>query len=100
VFEWFPAEGNVYPIFDGNPEVSDLRGTASAPSINLAVDNQPAADARADRDVKDRRHSLSGTEQRLGESGYVGVVAQDRGPAEHVFDPASQRKIIPTFDLV
>src|SRR5262249_9708276 len=69
-------------------------------AIDLAVDDESAADAGADGDVEDGRAALAGAGQGFGQAGDVGVVAQHRGPAEEVEDPVGQGKVVPPRDLV
>src|SRR5262245_15163586 len=78
----------------------DLGCPASTAAIDLAVDNQPAADAGADGDVNDGRQPLAGAEERLGQAGDVRVVTQDRGQSRDVADPVGEREIVPALDLM
>src|SRR5262249_54759543 len=66
--------------------------------INLLVYDQPPANAAADGDVENRRQSLAGADQGLGQAGTVGVVAQHRRQAEHFGDPVGQWKAGPALD--
>src|SRR5262249_59506454 len=43
-------------------QMSNLRRSVPAAAIDFAIDNQPAADAGADRDVEDRRQGFPGSE--------------------------------------
>src|SRR5437868_14264786 len=60
-----PAGGDVFQgndcrarrVCGANAKVSNLRRAASAPAVNLAVDDQRAADTRADIHVENRRYS-------------------------------------------
>src|SRR5262245_25870670 len=80
--------------------MSNLRRAAAAAAIDLTVDDQAAADAGADRDVEDRRQPLAGAEERFGQTGDIGVVAQYCRPTQQLGDPISQGKIVPIRDLM
>src|ERR1043166_8804315 len=82
------------------PQVPDLRRSAAHAPINLAIDDQPAADAGADRDVEHRGKTLARPEQRFGEPGDVGVVPEHRGKADQLADPVGEREIVPALDLM
>src|SRR5262245_21170215 len=81
-------------------QMPDLRRTSPATPIDFPVDAQAAADAGADRDVENRRKSLAGAEERFGEAGDVGVVAQRRGQAHEIANPVREREIVPAVNLV
>src|SRR5262245_60131601 len=89
-----------FPFIKRDTQVADLRSPAAAAAVDLAVDDQAAADARADGDVEDRRKPLARSEKGLRESRDVGVVAQHRRPAEHLLDPRRQSEAVPALDLV
>src|SRR5947209_1223818 len=78
----------------------DFRRSPPAAAIDLASDDEAAADARADGNVEDWREPLARTEDRFGQAGDIGVVAQYRGPAQHFSNPVGQRETVPAFDLV
>ena len=59
-----------------------LRRSPADTTIDLAIDNQAATDARADGDVENRRQMFPCTKQGLGQTGHVGIVAQCYRPAE------------------
>ena len=44
--------------------MTDFDGSLARAAVNFAVNNQPAADARADGRVEDRRQAFPGAEQR------------------------------------
>src|SRR5262249_2654569 len=73
-------------------QMPNLRRPASHTAVDLAVEDEAAADAAADGDVEDRRQPLARAVQRLGEAGDVGVVAERGGQARHVGDPVGQRE--------
>ena len=78
----------------------NLRRAAAAAAIDLAVDDQSAADAGADGDVEDRRQPLARAEQRFRQAGDVGVVAEDGRQPDKVADPVGEREAVPAVDLM
>ena len=52
-------------VVGADAQVADLGGAALGAAVDAAVEDQPAADARADGDVKDRRSAAAGAEARL-----------------------------------
>src|ERR1043166_7476793 len=81
-------------------QMPNLRRSPPAAAVNFAVDDEAAADAGADGDVEDRRQSLAGAEECLGEAGDVGVVAEHGGAADESRDPVAEREAVPAGDLV
>src|SRR5262245_18054599 len=84
----------------GHLQMPDLGGAPAHTPVNLTIDNESAANAGADGDVEDRRQSLAGAEERLGQARHVGIVAQSDRPAEQLADPRRQWEIVPSADLV
>src|SRR5690348_14363133 len=80
--------------------MANFRCSTPYPAINLSIDNQPAANTRADGDVEDWRQTLAGTEGRVGRPRHVSIIAEHRRPAKHVGDPLGQWEVVPAFDLV
>src|SRR5207253_2440812 len=68
--------------------------------IDLLIDDQSAADAGANRHVKDRREALACPKERFAEPGDIGVVADRARPAELLFRPVGERESIPAADLM
>ncbi len=82
-------------------KVPDLGCSEAGAAVDAVVDDECAADAAADCDVKEGRMATPGAEPELGESGGVGVVFNDGAWDFEVFaDPIGQREIVPTFNLV
>ena len=57
------------------PQMADFGGGHSAAAINLAIDDQPAADAAADGDIEHDAAPAAGAELRLGQPGHVAIVS-------------------------
>jgi hypothetical protein len=76
------------------------RPRAAAP-VDLAVEDQAAADPAADRDVEQRGEPDARPEPGLAQPGGVGVVVQDdaRDPGR-LAEPVGQREAVPPLDLV
>ena len=79
----------------------DLGCSEAGASVNAIVDDECAADAAADRYIKEGRIATPGAEPEFGEASRIGVVFNDGGGDFELFaDPIGQREIVPTFDLV
>src|ERR1019366_6824195 len=75
--------------------VTDLaRGVARA-VVELAVENQAAADPRTDRDADHVLRSPGGADPPFAERGAIRVVVERRAKPDIVRDPVAQREVVP-----
>ena len=76
-------------------DVPDLGADPEAAAVELPVDDDPAADAGADRHAHDEPLVATGAEPRLAPGGGVGVVLDDDGQADPLLDLLAQRPVPP-----
>src|SRR6478735_5890365 len=75
--------------------VAELAGDAVPPALDVAVDDEGAADARAERDDDDVRLSPGGTEGRLGPGRGIGVVVDGDRQGDALRQRVTQRLVAP-----
>ncbi len=81
-------------------KVSQLGGDAAAACIELSADDQRAADAAADVGVENDAGAAARAEERLGQTGGIGVVGHGGGQPQRLAAPLPQIKILPAGNLV
>ena len=80
--------------------MTDLRHRGTPAAVEPTVDDQPAANAGADRHVEDRSQTASCPQPGFGQGGGIAVVPQHDRQSETVAAPLDEREIIPAFDLM
>ena len=99
MFQRHHAEISVVPI--DHPEVADLHGAGTGSAIDLAVNDQAAANATSHSHIEDRREAPPRAEAGLGQSGGVGVVGnRDPFDTDRTTEPVCEREVLPAVDLV
>ena len=79
--------------------VSELAGAAVGAVPELPVQDQAAADPRADRDVKHVHGALANAVLPFGQRGGVSVVLEERRKANGIADSRRQRDFLPTRQI-
>ena len=73
---------------------------AAVAAVDVAIDDQPAADAGAHGDVEHDPAAASGAVPGLGQGRHVAVVSQYGRQAEREAAPIDQRKPLPAVDVM
>ncbi len=76
-------------------------GHARAGAVkNPPVDDQSAADARADRDVEHHALVATGAKPRFGQGGHIAIVLQSGWHTQSRAAPFAKLEVFPTVDLM
>ena len=81
-------------------EVPDFGRPPADAAVDLAIDDEAAADAAADGDVEDRRHAAARAVECFAQARDIGVVADERGNVKVFGEPRREREVVPAGDLV
>ena len=94
-------DGLVGPIgVQARAQVADLGGAVAVAAIDLAVDDQSAADAGADGDEQHHLAAPARAVPRLGQGRRVAIVFQPRRQTQRPTAPVDQRKAFPAVDVM
>src|SRR4029079_780047 len=81
-------------------KVTNLRRGGAANAVQLAIDDEAAADARADRDVEHAIGQATRAVSSLGSARHIASVANDGGQPEWLLAPGDEGEVIPAGDLM
>ena len=80
-------------------EVADLAGRATGSAVDVAADQDTAADADADLDVEGVVDPLRGATPALGQDGEMHLVVDQHRAGEHRLQPAREPDPLPAAEL-